>query len=538
MTNIAMQRHIRNRSKRKLNSNLPYITIGARQKLSLQDIDSFILHSLKVQLSPESLQPMEQSHQFLKACIDNRMPIYGTNTNFGDQVNAIDPHLKDKDTTLYYESILRRQKNIIKSLSCGLGGIIPIDIIRVAMLLRAHCISQGYSGVTQHAVQSILEFINAGITPCVRQYGSIGASGDLIPLATIASAILGENVDVFFDNKIMKAPEAMASAGLKPFMPECRDGLAMINGTSFMTAIAGLSLYNLKRLFWQMMSAIAMSLESLLVITSAYEPLIHQVKGQDGQNSINEFMVNFWNGSQLISNIDDVMTDHSARRSIQDYYSLRAIPQGFGPFYENLKRSIVWVENEMNSVNDNPVIDCQRQAIHNGANFMGYYITDACDVLKMDIAQASTWIHALIANMVHPNKSHHLPANIVSNPEINNGFRSIQLLSAAIAVQNRKLAQSQQSFMLPTEGDNQDVNSLGVHAALDFKEAVMNLERLTALLLLAATQALEIRGIEKAGKKSQEIYHIIREYSPTLIDCRPMSDEINTIVNLFAEEWF
>jgi histidine ammonia-lyase len=167
---------------------------------------------------------------------------------------------------------------------------------------------------------------------------------------------------------------------------------------------------------------------------------------------------------------------------------------------------------------------------------MGYYITDACDSLKMNIAQASTWLHALLANMVHPRKSHGLPTNLAFDPAKNNGFRSLQLLAAALAVQNRKLAQSHQAFMIPTEGDNQDVNSLGTHAAFDLQESVANLERLTTILMLASSQALEIRGIEKAGDKSQEIYRTIRQYSPTVVECRPMTDEINNIIQLLQEE--
>lgn len=519
--------------------NLSPFMIGVGRKLSLKDIHAFKLNLFPVELSPESYPAMDYSHQFLRSCIDKRIPVYGLNTNFGDQVHAIDPHLTNDNPILYYESINRRQRNIIKSLSCSLGELVPCEIVKVTMLLRAHCISQGYSGVSSAMVQGILAFLNAGITPCVRRYGSIGASGDLIPLGTIASAMLGEKVDVYFEGKIMKAPDALKLAGLTPFNPHLRDGLAMINGTSFMTAITSLSLYRLNRLFWQMLSAIAMSLEAMLVISSAYEPLVHQIKHHLGQTTVNEFMRQFWQDSQLISHIHQINAANpsaEARRSIQDYYSLRSVPQGFGVFSENLKTAVQWVENEINSVNDNPIIDAAQQAIHNGANFMGYYITSACDMLKTDIAQASTWIHALLANMVHARKNHHLPTNLVEQPEINNGFRSIQLLAAAITVENRKLAQSQQAFMLPTEGDNQDVSSLGTHAAFDFKEAVLNLERLTALLFLASAQALEIRGINKASSRAQKIYRLIRNESPFISDCRAMTEEIHKVIQLLNSD--
>jgi histidine ammonia-lyase len=487
---------------------------------------------------------MQDSYLYLKSCIDNRMPIYGVNTNFGDQVGFVDANLKDQHEMPSYEAINLRQENLIRSLACSLGAPVNERIIKITMLLRAQCLSQGYSGINPEIVNYMLNYLNAGITPIVGHYGSIGASGDLIPLSSIAAAMIGESVNVMYHDTIMTAPQAMQLAGIPPLKPQLRDGLAMINGTSFMTAIASISLYDLRRLFRQMLSAVGMALESMLVISSAYHPLVHDLKNQSGEVDVNRFLKSFWKDSHLLSDLDELRQRHLINddaeknpvRTVQDYYSLRAVAQGFGPFLENLERAIVWIENEMNSVNDNPIIDAANKQIHHGANFMGYYVTDSCDILKMNISQASTWIHALLANLVHPRKNHHLPANIVENPGKNNGFRSLQLLAAALAVQNRKLAQSHQSFSLPTEGDNQDVNSLGTHAALDFKESVSNLERLTAILFLASSQALEFRGIEKASTRSQEIYKLIRLHSPTVLDCRPMSDELNTIAKLLEDE--
>ena len=164
-----------------------------------------------------------------------------------------------------------------------------------------------------------------------------------------------------------------------------------------MTAIASLAIYKLKRLTRQMLFAIAMSLESMMVISSGYHPLVHQLKRQAGECKVNDFLLDFWKDSHLITDLDKLRKENitsTSTRPMQDYYSLRSVSQGFGPFQENLERAATWVENEMNSVNDNPIIDAEENQILHSANFMGYYITDACDILKMDIAQASTWIHA------------------------------------------------------------------------------------------------------------------------------------------------
>lgn len=516
------------------------ITIGSQSKLTLSDVKKFCTSNTKIVLDKTAYIGMKKSYEFLETYIDKRVPIYGINTQFGDQVYLLE-NCMHENAKAYYDSISQRQENLIRSHVCGMGDSVPSEVVRTAMLLRAHCLGQGYSGVSLEVVETIIACLNADIVPIVPKYGSIGASGDLIPLATIAAALIGEDVAVYYKNTIMSAPKAFELANIKKISVKMRDGLAMINGTSFMTAMASVSLFELKRLFNQMLNSIAMALEAMLAVSSAYHPLVHHLKRQTGQIGINEFLGAFWKGSQLLSDLGNLeqtinqeIVDSSKR--IQNYYSLRSVAQGFGPFKENMENAIVWIENEMNSINDNPIVDVSEKKLLNNANFMGYYVTDACDILKMNIAQASTWIHALLANLVHPRKNSNLPANLVENPETNNGFRPLQLLAASLAVQNRKLAQAQQAYSLPTEGDNQDVNSLGMHAVLDFRDAVDNLERLTAILLLAAVQALEFRGYEKAGYRAQKIYRIVRAHSPTIKKCRPMQNELNSIVELLRHE--
>jgi histidine ammonia-lyase len=514
--------------------------IGQRQRLNISDCQLISSGQVSVELSEESKDNMLASYHFLRDAVDKRIPIYGVNTQFGDQVTLIDPELNN-DSESYYRSIEERQKNLIKSHCCSLGERTPKEMVRVAMALRAHCLSQGYSGIKPDTVQAILAVLNAGITPLVNRYGSIGASGDLIPLASIATAVIGGDTKVDYQDTIMPALTALRAAGLKPLIPEMRDGLAMINGTSFMSAIASLALYDLDKLFKNMLTTIAMSLESMLVIQSAYHPLVHQVKGQLGEMEVNDYLLSCWEGSSLLTDLDELRIkttdqDLGARRAVQDVYSLRSIAQGFGPFADNLKRAIEWVEIEINSVNDNPIIDIENGKIHHGANFMGYYVTDACDIMKMNIAQASTWLHAILANMVHPRKNQGLPTSLVANVEKFNGFRPLQLLAASLAVQNRKLAQSHQAYMLPTEGDNQDVNSLGTHAAFDLQESVRNLERLTGILLLASVQALEFRGIHKASTKAKAIHKKIRKYHDPISECRPLTETLEEVISFMRNE--
>ena len=518
------------------------IIIGANNKLTLESCFRVGREMAKVSLDPQASNKIDISHQILEKFSNSRLPVYGLNTQFGNNANMLDANITNGSNE-YNQSVKLRQFNLIVSHNVGLGDATSEDVVRVAMMLRAHCLGLGHSGVRPEIIQALIGFINHEIHPIINKYGSIGASGDLIPLASVASALCGEDTAVIFQGKKISAIEAMQKTGLKGIEPEEREGLALINGTSFMTANASLTIYDLRRLFDQLLAAIAMSLEGLLIFDSPYQPFVHELKGHKGEIQINDFFVDFWKGSKLIrklshareQSLNSVKTNknsNSLSENLQNYYSLRSVPQGFGPFKENLENAIRWIEIEMNSVNDNPLISIEPEEIYHSANFMGYYVTEACDTLKMDIAQASTWIHAILAIMIHPNKNFGLPANLVNHPDINNGFRPLQILSASLAVQNRKLAQSQQAFMLPTEGDNQDVNSLATHAAFDLKEAYNNLERLTAILMLASTQALEFRGIKNAATKSKNIHKTIRTVSAFLENDHSMSAEIQKVIDL------
>jgi histidine ammonia-lyase len=501
--------------------------IGYDVRLQLKDCQQIATEDNFIQLEEKSYNKMQTSYDFLLDKINDRVPIYGINTQFGDQVNLLDKYLHGS-ADKYFQSIEERQQNLIQSHCCGLGSLIPKETVKLAIVLRAHCLGQGYSGVSPGLVNSMLEFANKNVIPVVRRYGSVGASGDLIPLASIATAFIGGDTDVYYQNKIFSAKEAIKKSGLKCITPKLRDGIAMINGTSMMSAIASRALYDLNRLFKQMLKTIALSLEAMQIIQSAYHPLVHQVKYHTGQIAVNKYILECLEGSDLLTDLDELREVKS--RPLQDCYSSRSVAQGFGPFSENLETATNWIENEINSVNDNPIVDVKNQRIHHGANFMGYYVTDACDILKMNVAQASTWIHAILANLVHPRKNAGLPTSLVNHAEKFNGFRPLQLLAASIAVQNRKLAQSQQSFMLPTEGDNQDVNSLGTHAAFDFTEAVDNLASLNAILLVAAVQALEFRGLERASLSANRITNKIRKIFPVVSHCRPLTNELNKVV--------
>lgn len=513
--------------------------VGRGTRLVLENVHNVARGNARVFLAPAAARAMRASERALHEYLEERVPVYGVTTHFGNQAHLIEPHLKS-EARRYWASIRARQLNLVQSHDCGVGEELPEDVARAAMLLRAQCLGQGYSGVRPAAVEQLAALLNKKIHPVIFRYGSIGASGDLIPLSAIAAALVGLPRPVVAGGARMRADAALRRANIRPLALEGREGLALINGTSFSTAIAALALRDLRELFERLLGTIGMSLEALQVMDSAYDPIVHRVKGHTGQIAVNGWLASFWKGSTLIRRLEasrkgllnHVSSGETKEDSkiLQDYYSLRSVAQGFGPFHENLARATAWIETEINSVNDNPVTDPASGKILHSANFMGYYVTSACDMLKADIAQASTWIHALLANFVHPRKNFGLPANLIEKPELYNAFRPLQLLAASLAVQNRKNAQNQQAFMLPTEGDNQDVNSLSKHAAFDFRESVANLERLTGILLLAAAQGLEFRGVARAGKRARNAHAALRKRVPFFAKDRMMRDDLEKAI--------
>lgn len=511
------------------------VVIGGSNQVDLKALAAVARHGAPVALDPAAHARMKQSQTFFSGKVDSRVPIYGLNTQFGDQVVLLDEHLDDYEGERYQNSLKNRQNSLIKSHNCGMGESAPTEVVRGAMLLRSRCLSRGYSGVRPEVVEAYFEFLNRGITPDCFRYGSIGASGDLVPLSTIAAAVVGEDVQVRYDKTTLPVRKLLSHFGMEPLQLQGREGLALINGTSFMSSIAGLALHDLTHLFDSMLSVIAMALEAMLVIEAGYHPIVHELKGHQGELAVAERILGAWAGSRLTRDLEKARSEGTTEIGVQDYYSLRSVAQGFGVFYENLARAKQWVEAEMNSVNDNPIVVPEHSQVYHTANFMGYYVSSACDMLRADIAQAATWIHALLANLVHPRKNRGLPVNLIEDPTNYSGFRPIQILAASLTVQCRKLAQSHASFVIPTEGDNQDVNSLGTHAAFDLRSSVAHLQELTGILLMASAQALELRGIDKASHKSREIVEEYRQSVPYLREDRLVHADLVTTAQLMRQ---
>ena len=325
------------------------VLIGSSQKLTLDLCKRVARDGAQVDITAGDILKVKKSHKYLKDLFDKKTLIYGLNTQFGSQAHVLDKNIL-KDESEYFTSVYDRQVNLIRSFNCSLGIEAPEEIVRATMLLRANCLSLAHSGVRPLVIEKLIKLLNSEVHPVINRYGSIGASGDLIPLSAIAATLISEETaEVNFKNQKTSAKKALASIDMEKLEPEMREGIALINGTSYMTSIAALSLYDLHKLYPQMLSALAMVLESLRVIDAPYDSLVHKLKNHQGEIDVNEFFVNFWKGSKLVRSMAEINSDNLNKikadntvtdfKNLQDFYSLRSVPQGFGPMEENLKKA-------------------------------------------------------------------------------------------------------------------------------------------------------------------------------------------------------
>ncbi|WP_407522702.1 HAL/PAL/TAL family ammonia-lyase [Methylobacterium oryzisoli] len=507
------------------------VQLGFPHWLTISQLRDICEQRAQVTVSDAALEKVEASRTVLEQYTLDRLPVYGVNTQFGDDAYRV---VIEGDYEKYVLSVAHRQNDVMRALGCGVGDVHSPEICRATIALRVHLLAQGCSGVRRILVERLAKLLAADVIPYFYKFGSVGASGDLVPLSAIARLTMGEG-EVRFQGEQCTAAEALRRVGLLPDPLTMKEGLAIVNGTSFMTAIAALAVSRLCWLLPLSIAAAATSVEAMLGMDSPYEPFVHEGKHHSGQVRVASFVRKCWENSSLIRSLDTLRQEwrtmilgsgRAEQENVQDYYSLRGIAHGFGPFYDDLERAVEWVENEMNSLNDNPLIDSDHQRIHSSANFLGDYIAVICDHLRSDVAKSGTWLHALLGNLVNPRKNRGLPSCLVRDPDSTTGFKTVQLLMASLVIENRGRCVPVSSVMLPTEGDNQDMVSLGTHSATQLMEVVDNFQLIVAIMLVSVAQAIELRGIDKASDGGRAIVHFVRQSCLFLDRDRALRDEI------------
>src|SRR5216683_2619497 len=448
--------------------NKKILEFGDRPLL-VQDVLGAAKGEFELKLSSAAQVAIQRSRAHLAAKLLAGEPIYGVTTGFGGNAKY---QIPTQDQT-------EHQRNLLEFLSVGTGPYLSDTAVRAAMVLRANALAQGWSAVRLVVVVSLVQFLNHEITPLVHRFGSVGASGDLVPSAAVARALCGLG-DVRFQGYVMPAAEALKHAGLQPLQLEAKEGLALVNGTTTMTAVAMLAADEAKYLFEVALTGIAMAVEALEASPDYYDDRIHVAKHHPGPIAVAACLRAALSGSERITVLDEIKTKiadaanrahagqkaERAEHSIQAPYSLRCVPQGLGPFAESLADTWHTLEREGNSPNDNPLVCPQTGDVLHTGNFYGASVARVMDGLKLGLCNLANWLHAILALLMDPRFSGGLPDCLSPHPGVSQGFKGLQIAHTSLVTAIRHLAAPSLIHTLPTESFNQDVVSLGTHAAM------------------------------------------------------------------------
>ncbi len=518
----------------------PVVVEGAQ--LTVHDVVAVARRDARVVLSadPATRSRIDRTAKRIQELVITNTPVYGVTTGFGDSVHrTVDPGRAQL-----------LQERLIEFLGNGTGPELPLPTARAVMLIRANSLARGHSGVRVALVEQLIEFLNAGIVPVIPEEGSVGASGDLVPLSYIAAALMGRR-DVHFDGAVQPAGTVLAKAGLMPLTLEPKEGLGLVNGTAFMTGIAALACADAQRLARVADVCTAMAVEVLEGITSPFDEFLHDVaKPHPGQVRSARSVRTLLATSHMARRYDDVVTEvrssgshpRDASTQIQDKYSLRCAPHFTGVLWDVLTWVKRWVEIEINSTTDNPLIDPDSGEVHSGGNFSGGHIALAMDTLKASVASVADLMDRQLELVVDEKFNRGLGANLVADrspddPEygFNHGFKGMQLACSSLTADALSRGMPLSAFSRSTECHNQDKVSMGATAARQTRDVIEIVERIAAIHLIALCQAADIRGAHRLGGTSA-VYARIRNKVTFLDRDRPMDHDIRAVVDMIRDD--
>jgi histidine ammonia-lyase len=443
---------------------------------------------------------------------------YGVNTGFGRFV----------ERTIPSELADELQLRLLRSHACGVGDPYPDEVIRAAMLLRANALAKGCSGVRVDVVELILAALNAGIVPVVPSRGSVGASGDLAPLAHLALPLVGEG-EATVDGARLPGGEALAQAGLEPVRLEAKEGLSLINGTQFMAAVAALALERARRLARVADVACALSLEALQGSATAFRPEVHALRPFPGQAAAAANVCLLIGGSAVVE-------AHRWCDKVQDAYSLRCAPQVHGACRDLIDYVSRTVEVELNAGTDNPLVLVETGEIVSAGNFHGQPLAFALDALALALAELASISERRVERLTNPTLSEGLPGFLTPDGGLNSGFMIPQYVAASLVSENKVLAHPASVDSIPTSAGQEDHVSMGNAAALTCWQVLANSERALAIELLAAAQAVEFHAPLAPGAGALAAHAAVRAVSPPLDDDRSLAADIEAVAGAIRSD--
>lgn len=480
-----------------------------KEYLNLEDFKTIIFSNTSIEISTDVIKRVEESFNFLKEFSGNKV-IYGVNTGFGPMAQY---RIKDTDR-------LQLQYNLIRSHSSGIGKPLSPICVKSAILARLNTLSLGNSGVHPSVIHLMKEFINRDITPLIFEHGGVGASGDLVQLAHLALTLIGEG-EVFYKGERRATKEVFEIENLKPIQVEIREGLALMNGTSVMTGIGIVNVHNADKLLnWSIKLSCAIN-----EIVSAYDDHLsaelNNTKRHFGQQEVAKRMRENLTDSKLVRKREDHLytgenKEDIFKEKVQEYYSLRCVPQILGPVLDTINMVSEVLENEINSANDNPIVDVKNKHVYHGGNFHGDYISLEMDKLKLVITKLTMLAERQLNYLLNSKLNEILPPFVnLGTLGFNFGMQGVQFTATSTTAENQMLSNSMYVHSIPNNNDNQDVVSMGTNAAVITGKVIENAYEVLAIELITIVQAIDALGYKDTiSSTTKKMYDEVRIIIP------------------------
>lgn len=475
------------------------------EHLSIERVGEIIKNGYKIELSDDARNRIVRCREYLdKKIAETKAPIYGVTTGFGSLCNV----------SIGKDHLAQLQKNLMMSHACGTGDRVPNEIVKIMLLLKIQSLSYGYSGCQLETVQRLIDFFNNDVYPVVYMQGSLGASGDLVPLAHLCLPLVGLG-DVEYQGKVMTGAEVLHLNGWEPIQLASKEGLALLNGTQNMSAFAVWAVLNSKRLGDWADTISAMSLDAYCGLVEPFTDAVHQVRPHKGQIETAARMRKLLEGSEIVTKPKDY---------VQDPYSFRCIPQVHGTFKDTWHYVYSVIDTEINSATDNPTVCPDDDIIISAGNFHGEPIAQPMDFLAIAVSELANISERRIYKLVSGTRG--LPSFLVANPGVNSGFMITQYTAASVVSLNKSLATPSSVDSIPSSQGQEDHVSMGANAAIKLYKVVLNTERVLAIELFNASQALEFRRPLKSSPIIEKVYKAYREKVPFIVNDEVMYPHI------------
>ena len=484
------------------------------QQLTLQQIVDIAEGREQIVLADEARTRVEQARRVVQEIVTQGRTVYGVNTGFG----------KLSDVSIDRADLIQLQLNLVRSHSCGLGEPLPEPEARAMLLLRANVLASGFSGARPLVIDTLIAMLEKRVTPVIPEKGSVGASGDLAPLAHLALAAIGEG-EVFYEGERMPAAMGLQRAQIAPLRLEVKEGLALLNGTQAMGAVGALALYRAEKLVQLADVAGAMTLEALKGTPVAFDERIHAARPHAGQVAV-------------AAHLRELLQDSEIRQShlvgdprVQDAYSLRCMPQVHGAIRTALDHAKQVIEIESGSATDNPLVFSDTGEVLSGGNFHGAPLALVFDYAAIALTDLMSITERRIDRLVNPDSNEDLPPFLTAHPGISSGFMMLQVTAAALLNEAKVLAHPASIDNVPTDGGKEDHVSMGMTSATKLRSIVKLAEMATAIELMAGAQALEYHAPLAPGRGVKQAYEIVRRHVAPLTHDRAMAGDIEKLTS-------